>query len=324
MAELDPVEHATGWGTDLVAIPSRREVWFSRFEKTITARLYRFDVDTHHVQRIKGLAGELRGATLSEDNDRLWLLATFAVQELDLASMQIGRTLRARVGKYLQHLHRLDSDRLGLARMGGHSLAVMQISKWAITRRLNIDAPDLVWREDNRFVAYSFFNGSVAVLDRGLNITGTPQPIPLCVAPVVYRGAIYTLDAEKQPIGPDISVDRTYNLAPRREMKVFEAATGRPLDRIALESSFDWIWGVDGAGRLVVAHDRELILFDPRRRQIMASYRIEPRHPVEATIPRPSRHLFKLYAVSLVGPFEALIIPDTAIRELWHLRWTPN
>ena len=155
--ELDPVKHATGWGADVVAIPQRREAWFSRYEKTAAARLYRFDIETQQIQQIKGLAGELRGAALSADSRRLWLLSTFAVQELDLGTMSMGRTLRAGVGKYLQHLHPLDSDHLGLARMGGRSLAVMQLSRWAIVRRLNIAAPDLICRDADRFIAYSFY-----------------------------------------------------------------------------------------------------------------------------------------------------------------------
>ncbi len=322
VVELDPVEGATGWGANLVAIPHRREAWFSRFEKTVTARLYRFDIETRQVQRIKGLAGELRGATLSEDGGRLWLLATFAVQELDLGTMQMGRTLRAGVGKYLQYLHPLDSDRLGLARMGGRSLALMQVSRWAIVRRLNIAAPDLVCREADRFIAYSFYNGSVTVLDPTLNSAGPVRPLPLCLSPVVYGDQIFALAGEKRPLGRDISIDRIYNLAPKQEMRVFEVATGRQLDRIPLEISIDWIHGIDGGGRLVLSHDRQLILFDPRRRQVVDSYRVEPRHPIEANVPRPSSRLFKLYAVSIAGPFEAVIIPDRDVREIWHVSWT--
>jgi len=324
VVELDPVENATGWGADLVAIPRRRETWFSRFEKTVTSRLYRFDVQTRQVHRIKGLAGELRGATLSEDGRRLWLLATFGVQELDLAAMQIGRTLRAGVGKYLQHLHALDADRLGLARMGGRSLAVMQVSRWAVVWRLNVAAPDLICRDGDRYIAYSFFNGSVAFLDAVLKSAAPTRVVPLCLTPVVYRDAIFALAAEKRPLGRDISTDRIYNLVPKQEIKVFEVATGRQLDRIPIEISFDGLHGIDGAGRLVVSHDRELLLFDPRRRQVIAGYRIEPRHPIEATVPRPSSFLFKLYAVSLVGSFEAVIIPDRNIRELWHVSWSDD
>jgi hypothetical protein len=321
VVELDPVERATGWGADLVAIPRRREAWFSRYERTVTARLYRFDIETRRVQRIKGLAGELRGATLAADGRRIWLLATFGLQELDVGTMNITRTLRTGVGKYLQHLHALDSDHLGLARMGGRSLAVMQVSRWAVVRRLNIAAPDLIRREADRFIAYSFYSGSVTVLDPTLKRTGTVQPIPLCLSPVVNRDQIFALAADKRPVGRDISIDRSYNLVPRQELRVFEVTSGRQLDRIPLEISIDWIHGIDGAGRLVLSHDRQLILFDPQRRQFIRSYHIEPRHPIEANFPRPSPHLFKLYAVSLAGPFEAVIIPDEHIQEIWHVRW---
>lgn len=319
--ELDPVEHATGWGGDVVAIPQRREAWFSRYEKTAAARLYRFDMVSQQVHRIKGLAGELRRVTLAEDGSRLLLLATFGVQELDLGTMRIGRTLRAGVGKYLQHLHVLDSDHLGLARMGGRSLAVMQLTRWAIVRRLNIAAPDLICREADHLIAYSFYNGAVTWIDPALKSTGPTRPVPLCVAPVVDKDAIFALAAEKRPLGRDISIDRIYNLAPRQEMMVFEVATGRQLDRIPLETRIDWIHGIDGGGRLVLSHDRDLLLFDARRRQVVAGYRIEPRHPIEANVPRPSSHLFRLYAVSIAGPFSAVIIPDRNIRELWHVSW---
>ncbi len=322
VVELDPVEQAVGWGASLVAIPGRREAWFSRFEKSVTARLYRFDIETGQVLRIKGFAGELRGAALAEDGTRLMMLATFAIQELDLGTMQIGRTLRAGVGKYLQHLHALDSDHLGLARMGGRSLAVMQISRWAIIRRLNIAAPDLICRQADRLIAYSFYNGSVTTIDPALRRTGPTRPVPLCVSPVVDGLEVYALAAEKRPLGRDISIDRIYNLAPLQEMKVFEVATGRQLDRIPLGIGIDWIHGIDGGGRLVLSHDRQLIVFDPRRRQIIGSYRIEPRHPIEANFPRPSSHLFKLYAVSVAGSSEAVIIPDRDVREVWHVRWT--
>jgi len=321
VVELDPVEQATGWGANLVAIPERREAWFSRYEKTVSSRLYRFDIESRELMRIKGLAGELRGATLSDDGSRLRLLATFAVQELDLGTMQVGRTLRAGVGKYLQHLHALDSDRLGLARMGGHSLAVMQTSKWAIVRRVNLEAPDLIYRDGNRFIAYSFYNGSVAFLDSALKSSGPTRALPLCVAPAVHQDEIFALAAEKRPLGRGIAIDRLYNLAPKQEIKVFEVSSGRQIDRIALETSIDWIHGIDGGGRLVLSHDRQLILFDAQRRRVVASYGIEPRHPIEAHVPRPSSHLFKLYAVSLAGPFEAVIIPDRDIREIWHVRW---
>ena len=322
VVELDRVEGATGWGASLVAIPSRREAWFSRFEKTVTARLYRLDIETGQVQRIEGFAGELRGATLTEDGTRLLLLATFALQELDLGTMKIGRTLRAGVGKYLQHLHALDSDHLGLARMGGRSLAVMHIGRWAIIRRLNIAAPDLIHREADHLIAYSFYNGSLTTIDPALKRTGPARPVPLCLSPVVDGDVVYALAAEKRPLGRDISIDRIYNLAPRQEMKVFEVATGRQLDRTPLKTGIDWIHGVDGGGRLVLSHDRQLILFDPRRRQVVATYEIEPRHPIEANFPRPSSHLFKLYAVSVAGPFEAVLIPDRDIREVWHITWT--
>ncbi len=320
--ELDPVEHATGWGADIVAIPQRREAWFSRYEKTAAARLYRFDIETQQIQQIKGLAGELRGVALSADSRRLWLLSTFAVQELDLGTMSMARTLRAGVGKYLQHLHPLDSDHLGLARTGGRSLAVMQLSRWAIVRRLNIAAPDLICRDADRFIAYSFYNGAVSSIDLALKSNGPMRPLPLCVAPVVDKEEIFALAAEKRPLGRDISMDRIYNLAPIQEMKVFEVATGRELDRIPLETRVDWIHGIDAGGRLVLSHDRQLILFDPRRRQVIGTYVVEPRHPIEANVPRPSSHLFRLYAVSMLGPYEAVIIPDRDIREVWHLSWS--
>ena len=324
VVELDPVTGATGWGANLVAIPRRREAWFSRFEKTVTARLYRFDIETRQVQRIKGLAGELRGATLSEDGSRLLLLATFAVQELDLGTMKIGRTLRAGVGKYLQHLHALDSDHLGLARMGGRSLAVMHIGRWAIVRQLNIAAPDLIRREADHLIAYSFYNGSVTPIDPALKRTGPARPVPLCLSPVVDGDEVYALAAEKRPLGRDISIDRIYTLVPQQEMRVFEVTSGRQLDRIPLATRIDWIHGIDGGGRLVLSQDRQLILFDPRRRQVAGGYRIEPLRPIEANVPRPASHLFRLYAVSLAGPFEAIIIPDQNIQEVWHVRWTAD
>jgi hypothetical protein len=321
VVELDPVEHATGWGSHVVAIPKRREAWFSRYEKTASARLYRFEIETRKVEQIKGLAGELRGAVLAGDESRLLLLATFAVQELNLGTMQMSRTLRAGVGKYLQHFHALDSDHLGLARMGGRSLAVLQLSRWAIVRRLNIAAPDLICQVADRFVAYSFYNGAVTWIDRALQRGGNAGTVPLCLAPVVDDDMIFALAAEKRPLGRDIPIDRIYNLAPTQEIKVFELTTGRQLDRIPLEIGIDWIHGIDGQRRLVLSHDRQLILFDPRSRTVAGAYRLEPRHPVEARVPRPSPHLFKLYDVSLAGSFEAVVIPDNAIREVWHVSW---
>ena len=269
---LDFARHDVGgWqGTALVGLPERGEVLLSLPTRSESvADLRRIRLSDNSEQTVRGIGGELRHALT--DGEHLWVLAMYRLHHMTVDPLRLLATYK--VPKYCHRILRIGPDLLALATTGRKTVAVFSARERALRSRLPMPSPELhldVGGGD--LLLLSFWEQRARRFLADLR-PGPWLPLPVGVTPLVSRGVIFFVPGERRmaenvtPPNPEVtsvySLGRVAVFSPSSWDVLSEGPPIRGLQRLVF---------ADGSNRIVGLTEREVLLIDPGRLQVLARY----------------------------------------------------
>ena len=212
------------------------------------------DVADGSLQATAPLVGDLTGHLA--DEQLLWLLTNYGLQEVDRESFSVRRTLRAGLPKYATRLLRIDHDHALVVVKYGQSHALVNLRTMSIARRIRIPEPDIALPTDDGAMLLSFRYGVRRRLTADLRAIAGGDAIP--------RGTGASLDRDRAVFvtavpKPSAAVVRDVGLDPHRYVDL--EATGTvgwlgpcgPAVLAAGSAEIGWIHGQTANGDIVAS-----------------------------------------------------------------------
>ena len=166
------------------------------------------DVGDGTMQETAPLIGDLTGHLA--DEQLLWLLTSYGLQELDRESFSVRRSLRAGLPKYATRLLRIDQDHALVVVKYGRSHALVNLRTMSIVRRIRVPEPDIALRADDVTTLLSFRYGVRTRLTDDLRLVAGDEVIPRGTGPSLDRDlAVFVTAIPKPPaaIVEDVGLD---------------------------------------------------------------------------------------------------------------------
>lgn len=170
-------------GTPALTYPNRTKlledgtVMTAWVEGAAADRYGRLHLTTGEWQVGKGIRGLLADVVTDRFCERAWLLCSYGLFEVDLASFSVRRSLRAGVGKHGRSIHWIDEDVIGVSTRYGRAVTLVSTSVMQVVGRIRVAAPDAVVAEGPDLIMMSFETGSARRVS-GRATSGRTAEIP--------------------------------------------------------------------------------------------------------------------------------------------------
>lgn len=267
VVEAPPLNAATagGYGSTILARPGTRQVVFTRQLGTARVRWLIYDIGSGDFKEGKGFPGDLRDGMF--DDDGAWLLGTYGLARVAFDPPRVLGIVRKGLGSYQHRLLRVTRTLLAVATWEGRSVALVDVERGEVKKRLRMAAPDLCLDGD-RPVLCAFHAGEARELDVGSLWLGKPISVPKATSPFVADDRILALTGPLVPYGRVISAfseePAGYAIKPERFVAIDRAGLNflyEGGDADGLES----LIGVEAAGTMVATASWGLALVDPQQ-----------------------------------------------------------
>ena len=164
----------TGYGSELVGLPTHDSALFTYFEGKAATRLAHVHLRTGDVFVVKGVSGMLMDGVASERY--AYLLSEYALHEYDIEAREVVRRLK--VPKEMHHIDSPLPGTLAVSRSWSNVTIFIDISSWAVVSRVAFPI-DFFILDGGTLLACSFQNGFARALDASLKPYGEKRPVPL-------------------------------------------------------------------------------------------------------------------------------------------------
>jgi hypothetical protein len=314
-----PAKGAGGYGSEILARPGKSEVVFSRQMGAPRVRWLVYGLASGEFMEGRGLAGDLRDGVF--DDAGAWLLASYGLCRVTFDPPAVAEVVKRGIGDHQHRLLGLSDSLLGLARLDGHTLLVVDAGSGEVRKRIRTPAPDLVL-EDGAEAALlcSFRAGVTKRLDlRTLRISVVGD-LPEAVSPLALDDRVVALTGPRVPWGRVQGLEGVsylgWRTAPtavveldRRDLRVRREVDGA--------SGLREVLGTDAEGRLIATAEWGLALVDAERLQVVERYDDERALGSACWIPEARAVVFLRHYLVAPPPGGFDPVPETLLVVRW-------
>ncbi len=251
-----------------------------------------------------GIPGDLRDGFVDPSSNMGWFLCSHALVRVSLDQMRPVDSVRKGIGTYQWRLFGISPELLAITGWIARSIVIVSTTPLRVVKRIRVMSPDLVMGTDspNEVWLLAFHAGEAVRLDTTSLKVVERVPVPTGIAPVVSGDTIVLLAGHRTPVS-GVSIDEMWQVEADRPIALDRStftvrAEGSALPigpyPPKLSDPDRWIGlplnpmrttGVDRAGRVVVATQRGVAIFDPATLGLLGEWRsVEPRGALSAAI----------------------------------------